>query len=328
MKLVTLLFRNERIFVEDAVEDKKTRALVADVNNQCAGIVELTNQFEEFARSQMEGEYHERLVMAKSLMTYYSSWIPMKLAYAAVEREEAKKLQEFANAKDKLVNTLKLLLKESEKTPVVCAYDVFENSYEKCPEGHTVIVLGQNNRAIIETMITSIEEGIKVKGNFEKVKAKELTANYANVTTNVANCLTKTAELFASKQAKLNKISSVVSQLEQAGKTVVFFMTYKDWLKAVGVDLKELANYEKQIAKEYIPLKKLLIKTLKVQFVDICDTNVNEAEYETAQEALVDENAEVVAEPAEVAEEPAEAVETADEPTIDSLPEVTEEENK
>ena len=51
MKLVTLLFRNERIFVEDAVEDKKTRAVIGCITIQTT---DNENFFESYSFNEEE----------------------------------------------------------------------------------------------------------------------------------------------------------------------------------------------------------------------------------------------------------------------------------
>ena len=145
MELLTLLNQNERILLEDPVEDKKTRALIDVINRELVDIIDDMKNFNDFATSQLQGEYNRKLVMAKSLMNYYGNWTAMINVISKMEKEEADLVKSFYARKEKLLNNVKTLLKDSQKNPVVCAYDVFDGDYVPCQIGHYVVVLGENN---------------------------------------------------------------------------------------------------------------------------------------------------------------------------------------
>ena len=79
-----------------------------------------------------------------------------------MEKEEADLVKSFYARKEKLLNNVKTLLKDSQKNPVVCAYDVFDGDYVPCQLGHYVVVLGENNTGILQSMIADLDIGLQV----------------------------------------------------------------------------------------------------------------------------------------------------------------------
>lgn len=284
MSILSILRTGEEIFVEDKIEDKKVRQFVDQVNASLANAVVELDAFNSFAESQLSGEYHDRLVMAKSLRLAYESWSVVATAYSNLQREEENQVNRFYTFKTKLINSLNELAKLTAKSPVVSCYDVFDGELQKCPEGHNVIILGEHGANVIATIVAQLEEELQAVGHFVELEAKDLTANYAMVTKNVNSCNEKLEELFGGKAGKLAKFQDAVNKMQEIGQKAVFFLTYKDSLLDIGCSKKELDLYEKNIVKNYMPLKKLLQKTCKFTFEEICDIVVDEENFATADE--------------------------------------------
>jgi len=280
MKLLELLQNKENLFIIDDIEDKKTKILVDKINTQLVNSLDKKIEFEKFAASQLEGAYHDKLVMAKSLKNYYEAWNAINVANANLEKEEANELSKFETFKNNLINDLNTLLKDSLKLPVICAYDVVGGEFYLPKKDHAIIVLGHNNTFVIENIIKEIEEFLQVKGNFSLVEAKELTANYVNVDKNVKTCKDVISELSFSKSSKMEKLYDAVDAMSESAKKIVFFETYKEEMKKLGCSNKEIDLLEKELFKKYAPLKKQLQKVLKVKFVTITDIVVEDANYE------------------------------------------------
>lgn len=282
MNILNILENGELVFAEDAVESKKTRALVEATNKSFEEMSNEIREFNEFANSQLKGEYHNRLVMAKSLREYYSSWQAINLAYDAITKEEPKAIEKYNACKTKLLNNLKSLAKESQRDAVVSNYDVFEGDFKKCEEGHEVVIIGAHGANILNEMIANLEENLVVTGHFDEIEARELEANYVKVRNNVSMCKQKSSEMYGNKPGKLAKVDMTIVTMEEVGKKVVFFVTYKNDLLEIGCLPKFVANYEKNLVKQYVPLKKSLQKELKLEFEEICDIVADEETYPSA----------------------------------------------
>ncbi len=279
MNILEILNGGDVVFAEDAIESKKIKTQVATVNKNFVDMAATANEFAEYATSQLKGTEHRRIVMAKSLRNYYPNWNALKVAYDNVSKEEGVKIAAYNACKAKLISSLQLLLKESAKEAVVSNYDLFDGDFARCQEGHEVIVLGGRNAAVIETMIQNLDEALVVAGHFEEVEAQEIDANYTNVAANVNMCKEKAAEMYGNKPAKLAKVEVSISTMEEVGKKVVFFETYKNDLLSIGCPQKAINDYEKSFEKQYIPLKKSLQKELRIEFVEICDLVTDETSY-------------------------------------------------
>ena len=132
MDLLTLLNQNERILLEDNIEDKKVKTLIGQINREIVDLMDAKQKFEEFAQSQLNGEYHNKIVMAKSLMLHYANWTAMLNAASKLEQEEQTLIVDFQNRKNKILADIHTVIKASEKSPVICAYDCFDNSVNIC----------------------------------------------------------------------------------------------------------------------------------------------------------------------------------------------------
>ena len=288
MEIFDVLKNEKPVFVLDDIEDKKTKSLITQVNGQLANILTKLDNFKKFADSQLEGEYHKKIVMVKSLQRAYGNWLTMNNACANIVKEEANEINSFNAARDQLINNLQILLKEAVKFPVVSAYDVFGTDFVFAKKGHSIIILGNNNTFIIETIINELNKKLDVVGNYNDIEPIELSANYNDVEKNVAVCKRAIDELYYGKTSKEDKLLSLVSTMEETARDLVFFETYKKDILNVGCAAKEVELRQKELMKKYIPLKKQLCKLLKVELIDICDLKTYENEFATQEFNAVD----------------------------------------
>lgn len=279
MSLFKILKKETSIFLINDIEDKKTKSLIQLINEQLVNILTKFEEFESFASSQLSGEYNKKILMAKSLCEHYNDWPTINNACNLLKNEEAKEISNFLNEKRNLIENLKTLLKDSQKLPVVSAFDVYDDDYFKLKAGHPVIILGGNNTIIIDKLIYDLEQNCIAVGNYDKISPIELNANYSSLESNVSECNNKIDELFYNKKGKYEKLTSLVENMQTIGEKLVFFATYKQELLNVGCSQKEVDLFEKDLLKKYITLKKHLQKALKFEFLDICDIKVNENEY-------------------------------------------------
>ncbi len=284
MDIFTVLKNNDLILVDDPCENKKTRKIINQLNHNLADIMDLQKEFNEFKDEQMEGDYKRKAVIAKTLLQQYMNWQPMVKAYAQMEKGERAKVDRFYSEKSLVLKYLNTLLKDCKKLPVVCLYDVYGEDYRKCEEGHPMIVLGDNNTAILKSMIANIEMSMHVKGCLEEIDTTALSVNFVNVNTNVTNCRQKLEEMYADNPSKYQALSESISIMEEVGKRAVLFSTYKDNMMEIGVSEKDINAFENGLAKEYMPYKKQLKKAFNIEFVEINDLVVNEDLFATAGE--------------------------------------------
>lgn len=279
MNILDLLKNEERLL---SIADFENKKIKADVEQVYANFLEMNSAiktFDSFSNSQLNGEYHDKIVMVKSLRKFFNDWQGVVEAYNNFEKEEKQELENYYNTKTKLINSLTNLQNESLKEPVLSLYDLFNDELVKCEEGHEVIILGSQNSRILEYVINYLNENLEVKGNFEVVEDKPLSSNYGNVNKNVEMCNQKVDELFAEKLGKQEKFKKLIENMEEVAKKIVDFMTFKQDLISVGCSEKALNDYEKAFTKQYMPLKKTLQKSLKIEMLDICDVVVDENEY-------------------------------------------------
>lgn len=283
MEIFDVLKNEKPVFVLDDIEDKKTKSLVTQINGQLSNILSKLDDFNKFAASQLEGEYHKKIVMAKSLQRVYSNWLTVNTACSNIVKEETTAVNSFNAARDQLIANLQMLLKDSLKFPVVSAYDVFGTDFVFAKKGHSVIILGNNNTFIIETIINELNKKLYVEGNYNEIDPVELPANYSDVEKNVADCKRAIDELYYGKTSKEDKLLAMVESMETFAKDLVFFETYKKDLLNIGCVSKEVELRQKELMKKYIPLKKQLCKLLKVELIDICDLKAYESEFATQE---------------------------------------------
>ena len=280
MKLVEILKNKEALFIIDDVEDKKTKALVKDINNALINLVQEYDDFLSFSASQLSGEYHDKIVNVKSLHEHYVEWNGVKVALASAKKEEETKINSLYANKAATINKLKTLMTDSQKSlPVIATYHLSNGELVTSRGEHETIILGNHNTNIIVDIIEELERDIVVEGNFDKVEARDIEANYSVVDTNVEICKQRIEELFAAKPAKGEKLYSTIDFMIAAAENLVFFETYKQTMLDVGCPSKDVDTLEKDLLKKYVPLKKQLQKALKVTLEDICNVVVDETEY-------------------------------------------------
>ena len=291
MKLLDILKNKEALFSIDEVEDKKTKVLVKDINTALINLVTEYEDFLEFAASQLNGEYHQKLVNLKSLKDHYEEWNGTKQAYIAAQREEENRINKLYANKSSLIGKLKSLESDCQKSlPVVATYHLSNGELVNSREEHETVILGHHNINIIEDIINELERDIMVEGNFDKVYPTELNANYSIVENNVNLCNKRISELFENKPGKAEKLSSIVNSMITAAENLVFFETYKTTMIDVGCPNKDVDLLQKELLKKYVPLKKQLQKALKISFEDISDIVVDENEYPNDEDSLPGDN--------------------------------------
>lgn len=269
MDLLTLLNQNERILLEDNIEQKKTRTLINQINRSITDLMDTKHEFDKLAKSQLSGENHNKIAVAKGLLAHYSNWTAVINAVAKLKQQEKKLADTFYSLKNKILADIHALIKDSKKNPVICAYDCFDGDYVACKEGHYVVVLGDNNTAILTSMAKDLDYGIQIQGSYDTVESKELTADYSVVSSNSKMCQQKITELYSSSDSKVTKLKQAIASLEEEGCKVVFFVTHRKSLLNIGVSKKELDDYEKFITKRYLPYKNLLKKALRIEIPEI-----------------------------------------------------------
>ena len=223
MELLKVLRNEKPIFVIDNIEDKHIKSLISNINAQMKDIVVKLDDLEAFLESQLSGEYKKKIVLAKSLQRYYDKWAAATSSCLKIAKEEKNEIDKFEGAKKSLISNLQLLLKETQKFPVVSGYDVVGDDFCYAKKNHSIIILGGHNVAIIETIIKEIEDKLQVEGNFSEISPIELEANYSNVLKNSEECRNKINLLFGNKDSKSSKLLDLVMVMENVGKEVVFF---------------------------------------------------------------------------------------------------------
>jgi len=289
MRILDLMKANEPLFIEDAIESKKMKSLVNEINELLAAMQNEIEEFEAFKVSQTEGQYYNNVVMAKSLAEKYqgNKILNLNAVLVNLQKEENTAIAKYNTVKTKLITALNNLAKESHKEAVVCPYDLFEGELTRCPEGHEVVIMGDRNGAILETIIADIET-LEVAGNYENIAATELKVNEDNLNRNVERCASIADEMYAQKGGKLKKAVAMIEKMKEVGESVVEFFTFKDNMLEIGVAPKAVQAYENILTKLYVPIKKQLQKEFKIELEDICTKSVDETEYPTASVAQIE----------------------------------------
>ncbi len=284
------VLRNEKpVFVLDDVEDKKTKALIKQINEQMSGILRKRDVLLGFVESQLEGDYHKKIVLAKSLKNIYKNWIAIANVCAGLKKDEQTEEAKFNTAKNQLINNLETLLRDSKKLPVVCVYDVFGNDFVFAKKGHNIIVLGDNNKAIIETIINELKNKMDVEGKFDSIEAIELTADYSVVDDNIELCQNAIDEVFANKPAKGEKLIPTLETMQETAQALVLFEKHKESIRFVGCSNKDIDMFERELMKRSVPVMKQLSKLLKVQFKDVCNLGKARDEFATQEFSVIDD---------------------------------------
>lgn len=282
MKALELLKSQESILLEDSNASKKIQGLSSTLNSL---IIEMNSQlryFEDFASSQLNGDYNDKIVVAKSLAKFFegNKTLKVELAVQAFEAEEKARLNDYYSVKTRLLDTIKTIINTSNKEAVVSNYDLFEGDFVKCEPGHEIIILNGRNLNVLETLLAELDRDLIVNGNFASIEAQNVDYNLDILNRNIELCTRKNNEIYGSKTGKLNKITNIIDRLREVGDRVVAFYTYKDSLEVIGCNPKGIKDYENELSKAYIPLKKTLQKELRIELEDICNVIVDETAYD------------------------------------------------
>lgn len=279
MDLFEILEKDTKIFLNNNIEDKKTVSLIEVINEQLSSILAKFDDFKNFAKSQLQGDYNHKIIMAKSLSNHYNNWLTINNACDLLKKEEENEINKFNSERNHLIENLKILLKDSQKLPVVSAFDIYDDSYFQLRAGHPVIILGGNNTIVIDKLIHDLETNLIPEGHYDEILPVDLHVNYANLESNTSMCNEKIEDLFYNKKGKANKLTTLVENMVPIGEKLIFFATYKEEMLNCGCNQKEVDLFEKDLLKKYVPLKKHLQKALKFEFLDICDIVVDESDF-------------------------------------------------
>jgi len=280
MKALEILKNKINIFPEDA-QSKRIKPFAKAFGVALSEMDNQVRSFTSFKEDQTNGELANKIIVAKSLASFFATnkILRVDLVAESYKTQEKTKIAEFYSAKNALLASLRTILKESQKEAVVCNYDLFNDSFEKCENGHEIIILNGRNTNVIEELIRNFDEYIIVNGNYDNLDAQDVDYNTEVLDRNVELCNRKNNEIYGAKVGKQSKLQSVISKLQEVGKHVVAFYTYKDTLIEIGCNPKNVKVYENELSKAYIPLKKLLQKELQIDLEDICEVVVNEEDY-------------------------------------------------
>lgn len=281
MKALELLKKQEPLLIEDDNQGKKAKQIVTYVNEL---MLEMNNQivsFEEFIESQTNGEISNKVIIAKSLAEYFAGnkLLKVEIAVENLRNQEKAKMNEYYETKTKLLDAIKLAMRETSKDALVSNYDIFEGNFVRCEPGHEIIIMGERNLEVLDALHRELDEQLTIEGNFDTISSQPVDFNLTTLNRNIDLCRRKANEIYGAKTGKLGKIEAFIIKLEEIGKQVVAFYSYKDALLEIGCPEKGIRDYEHELTKAYVPLKKTLSKELKTELEDICNVTVNEAEY-------------------------------------------------
>lgn len=282
MKALELLKNGESLLLVDAIESKKMQNTAETLNTLLRDMNEQINSFSAFASSQLNGEYSDKIVVAKSLAKFFegNKTLKVDMAVLQLENEEKAHINDYYQAKTKLLDTIRALIKDSNKEAVVSNYDLYEGQFVRCESGHEIIILNGRNVGVLETLFEELDKELVVNGNFSQIEPQKVDYSLATLNRNVELCERKNNEIYGSKTGKLNKIATVIEKLKEVGEKVVAFYSYKNSLELIGCNPKNIKDYENELTRAYVPLKKTLQKELKIDLEDICEVSINEEDYE------------------------------------------------
>lgn len=292
MKALELLLSEENLLIEDKSLSKRIKGIVGTFNRLCREMSSQVSSFNEFMQSQQEGELYGKIVISKSLAGFFKNnkILRLEAVVESYKNQERAKVNNFYTVKTALLDLTKSLIKESKKDAIISAYDLFGDDLQKCEAGHEIIILNGKNVDVLEHFIKVLDEELVVKGNFENIEAQEVDFNTEVLDRNIELCNRKNGEIYGGKQSKMNKLEMVINHLNEIGKKVVAFYTYKETLLEIGCTPRSIKDYENELSKAYIPLKKTLQKEFRIELEDICNVVVNEEEYSTVSIDTYSEN--------------------------------------
>lgn len=283
MKALELLKSGESLLLVDAIESKKMQNTAETLNGLLRNMNDQINSFASFSASQLDGEYNDKIVVAKSLARFFEGNKALKVENSVLsfEAEEKAHINDYYQTKTKLLDTIHTLIKDSGKEAIVSNYDIYEGEFVRCEAGHEIIILNGRNIGVLETLFEELDRDLIVNGNFSQIEPQEVDYSLAVLNRNIELCERKNNEIWGTKAGKLNKIASIIEKLKEIGERVVAFYSYKTSLELIGCNPKGIKDYENELSRTYVPLKKTLQKELKIELEDICEVSINEEEYDS-----------------------------------------------
>lgn len=286
MDVINILSENKLLFAEVPSNNKKVDAMVAETNLALASLFTMAKEVEDFLNGQLNGERNVLITSAKSLAKYYegNKLLKVETLVEKLRAEEQAELKKLATNKEKALNLLNNLKKASKTDAVTSNYDLYGEELTRCEEGHEVLILGEHGQGILDIIINEVTNGFVCESNFDQVEASEYTYSMEAIQNNVALCEAKINEMFGAKPDKVAKQMAVVEKMVESAKQVVAFYTTKELLTKLGCNPKGLKAYENALSKAYIPYKKTLEKTLKVELADICAIEIDEGAFMASED--------------------------------------------
>lgn len=278
MDVINILSENKLLFAEVPSNNKKVDAMVAETNLTLASLFTMAKEVEAFLNSQLSGERNALITSAKSLAKYYegNKLLKVETLVEKLRAEEQAELKRLASHKEKALVLLNNLKKATKTDAVTSNYDLYGEELTRCEEGHEVLILGEHSQGVIDTVISEVTNGFVYESNFDQVEASEYVYSMETIQGNASLCEAKINEMFGAKPDKVAKHMAVVEKMIESAKQVVAFYTAKELLTKLGCNPKGLKAYETALSKAYIPYKKTLEKTLKVELADICAIEIDE----------------------------------------------------
>lgn len=282
MKLLKVFNGEQPLFIEE--NNKKYRKNLNEINKLINALCTKYNEYSEFLTSPA---HIENIALAKGLNNLFNTKrLRLDLVLENQRRAESSKINEFTTIKAKLLNELNKINNPVEA--IVCLYSLEGKEFTLCENGKELVILGEHNN-IIGQIITIIE-GLHLESNLENIEPHEPSYNTATLESNVIMCRDRANEVYATKQNRLTKIMEVIEKLQEVGEKVVAFYTYKERLITIGCNTKAIKDYESELEKMYMPLKKILQKELKIELKEICVLPSDENEFHPTGEPLTDED--------------------------------------
>lgn len=288
MDILEILSTNQTVFAEVASKNKKVDSLVVETNTSLANLYTTLLETREFLQSQLSGERNTLIYAGKTLEKFYegNKLLKVETLVANLRKEEELELNKLATAKEKALANLSSLQKSTKADAVTSNYDLFDGDLNRCQEGHEVLILGEHGQSILDSVIEQVTEGFMAESNFDTIEAGEFQYSMDTVSDNASLCEAHANEMFASKPDKVAKQMATVEKMIESARAVVAYYTAKDMLVRLGCNAKGMKAYENALSKAYIPYKKTLEKTLKIELSDICTTTIDEETFPTSEEML------------------------------------------
>ena len=198
MKAIELLKNQESLLVVDAIQNKKVKAVANTLNDLIAEMNQQISNFENFNESQKSGEQGNKIIVAKSLCKFFegNKFLKVEMAVDALRNEEKTVMNTYYATKNKLLDTIRAIMKESNKEAIVSAFDLFEGDFVKCPEGHEIIILGGRNLNVLDTFLQELDMELIIDGAFESIEGQEVDYNTSILDRNIELCNRKNNELY------------------------------------------------------------------------------------------------------------------------------------